>query len=173
MTATTVDPLRTTIERNIKALSLRPGIGQGTAVTTVHLRDGVACDVEEGAWTLRTDLGVKSGGRNEAPNPGILGRAALGSCLAAGYAMWAARYGIPLTSLEVVVEADYDSRGLFGVDGVPPGYKEIRYTVRISSPAAEAEVRRMIEDADLHSDFLYVFREPQSVTRTIEIERAS
>jgi hypothetical protein len=76
---------------------------QGTAVTRVRLVDGLACEIEEGAWKLVADMSPKSGGEGKGPNPGILGRGALGSCLAIGYAMWAARLGVPLTSLEVEV----------------------------------------------------------------------
>jgi len=36
-----------------------------------------------------------------APTPGVLGRAALGSCLAIGYMMYAAKTGVPLAGLEV------------------------------------------------------------------------
>jgi uncharacterized OsmC-like protein len=53
----------------------------------------------------------------------VLGRGALGSCLALGYAMWAIRLDVPIESLEVDVEADYDTRGELGVaDDIPPGY---------------------------------------------------
>jgi uncharacterized OsmC-like protein len=83
--------IRTAIERNVKAVTLRPAIGQGTAVTRVRLRDGLASDIQHGPWSLVAGTTEKYGGTNEGPNPGVLGRAALGSCLAIGYAMWAAR----------------------------------------------------------------------------------
>ena len=52
--------------------------------------------------------------------------------------------GIPLESLEVEVQADYDVRGEFGVaDDVPPGYTGLRYIVRVESPAPESEVIKM------------------------------
>src|SRR5688500_167166 len=88
--------IRLTFERNAKALALRPAFGQGTAVTKVRLVDGLACEIEEGPWKLTADMSEKSGGKNSAPNPGIFGRAALGSCLAMGYAQWAARLGVPI-----------------------------------------------------------------------------
>jgi uncharacterized OsmC-like protein len=86
--------IKTILDRNAKALELRPIIGQGTAVTKVRLTEGLACEIEEGAWNLKADMSEKSGGANTGPNPGVLGRAALGSCLAIGYAMWAARRGV-------------------------------------------------------------------------------
>ena len=96
----------------------------------------------------------KDGGTNAGPNPGVLGRAALGSCLALGYGMWAARLDVPITALEVEIHADYDVRGELGVDdGVRPGYSAIRYVVRVSSPAPEADVRRVIDTADRYSSW--------------------
>lgn len=42
--------------------------------------------------------------------------------------MWAARLGVPIESLDIIVEADYDSRGELGVAGeVPPSYLQVRY----------------------------------------------
>ena len=87
--------IRTAIERNAKAVTLRPSLGQGTAKTVVSLKPGLECEIVEGAWTLTVGMTEKSGGTNAGPNPGILGRGALGSCLAIGYAMWAARLGVP------------------------------------------------------------------------------
>jgi uncharacterized OsmC-like protein len=142
------------LERNVKAVTLRPSVGQGTAVTRVRLRDGLACDIEEGPWKLTAGMTEKYGGSNEAPNPGVYGRAALGSCLVIGYAMWAARLGVPLESLEIEVQADYDVRGELGADdAVRPGYSQIRYTVTVSSPASAEEIDRWLDTADRYSSW--------------------
>jgi len=45
--------IKSAIERNQKALRLRPSIGMGTATTKVRIRSGVACDIEDGAWKLK------------------------------------------------------------------------------------------------------------------------
>lgn len=159
----------TAFERNAKALSLKPSIGQGTAVTKVQVREGLTCEVEEGPWRFTVDMGEKSGGNNAGPNPGVLGRAALGSCLAIGYMMWAARSGLPIRSLEVEIQAEYDSRGYHGLGAVVPGYKEIRYLVRVESSAPEADVLRVLDEADAHSDYLAVFARPQKLRRELQL----
>jgi len=166
----TVERIRVTFERNAKALALRPAFGQGTAVTRVRLREGLACEIEEGPWAFAVDMSEKSGGNNSAPNPGVFGRAALGSCLAIGYMQWAAKLGVPISELEVEVQADYDSRGMYGVNGQKPGYGEIRYVVRIASDAPHGDVLHVLNEADTHSDYLYVFREPQRVIRHVHIK---
>ena len=88
----------------------------------------------------------------------MLGRAALAGCLTIGIAHWAARLGVPIGSLEVEVEADFDARGELGVgDGVAPGYSEVRYVVSIDSPAPRHELDRLLDTAERHSPYLDVF----------------
>lgn len=160
--------IRSAMERNARALSLRPSVGQGTAVTRVRLLDGLTCEVEDGPWSLTVDMAEKSGGRNRGPNPGVLGRGALGSCLAVGYAMWAARRGVSLRSLEVEVHADYDARGELGVsDDVPPGYSRIRCVVTVESDAPEEEVLRVLDEAERYSPYWDVFSEARELEREV------
>ncbi len=162
--------LKTSIERSIRALSLRPNVGQGSATTTVKVRSGVTCDIEDGSWKLVADEMPGDGGAGLGPDPGVFGRAALGSCLAMGYAMWAAKLDIPVDSVEVVVEVDYDARGMYGVDdSVSPGWTAVRYTAHISSPAGEEKVRELVEFADRHSPLLDDFRRAIPVTGELRI----
>jgi uncharacterized OsmC-like protein len=164
------EQLRELLERKAKAIELSPATGQATARTTIRLKPGLECEVEEGAWKLAVGMSEKSGGTNAGPNPGVLGRAALGSCLALGYAMWAARFGVPIDALDVEVEADYDSRGELGVrDDVPPGYLQVRYRVTVISPASESEVRRVVDAADKYSPFRDVFARAHDVRRDLII----
>jgi uncharacterized OsmC-like protein len=142
------------IERNVKAVTLRPSIGQGTAITTATLRSGLACEISEGPWKFTAGMTEKYGGTGEGPNPGVYGRAALASCLAIGYAMWAARLGVAIDALEIEVQADYDVRGELGVaDDVRPGYSQMRYIVTVSSPATRAEIDRWLDLADRYSSW--------------------
>jgi uncharacterized OsmC-like protein len=143
------DAIREALERNVKAVGLRPGVGRGTAVTRARLRPGLECEVEEGPWRFVAAMGPKYGGTDAGPNPGVYGRGAVASCLALGYAMWAARLGVPITSLEVTVESDYDVRGELGVaEEVAPGSLALRYEVTVESPASEEEVLRLLDTAD-------------------------
>jgi uncharacterized OsmC-like protein len=162
-------PIKTKLERNMKAIERRPAVGQGTAVTTVRLDEGLAFDIEEGTWKLRSDMSEKHGGTNTGPNPGVFGRAALGSCLATSYALWAAKFGVTFTRLEIEVQADYDARGMYGLDDVPPGYTEIRYIVTVESESADEDVMRVLDHADACCDYLFVFREPNEVRREVRL----
>ena len=164
------DQIRTILERNVKAVELRPAVGRNTARTRVRLKPGLECELTEGPWTLTVAMGEKSGGTGAGPNPGVLGRGALGTCLVLGYSMWAIRMGVPIESLEVEVEADYDSRGELGIaDDVPPGYTQVRYTVLVTSSAAEEDVRRVLDAADRHSPYRDVFARAHDVRRDVRI----
>lgn len=148
------DAIREAVERVAKAVSLRASFGQGTATTRVRLGPGLTCSVEDGTWRFKVGMSEKYGGTNDSPNPGVYGRAAVGSCLAIGYSMWAARLGVPIDSLDVEIHADYDVRGELGVaNDVAPGYLGMRYIVTIESPAPEADILRVLDMADRHSSW--------------------
>lgn len=164
------EEIRESLERSAKAVSLRPAVGQKTGRTKVRLRAGLQCDIVDGPWTLTAGAGPASGGSGGAPSPGMLGRGALGSCLAIGYGCWAARLGVPIDAVEVEVEADYDTRGELGVsDDVPPGYTEVRCIVTVTSRAPEADIARVIETADKYSPYRDVFARATPVRRDLRI----
>ena len=164
------DAIREGTERAAKVLAQRPAAGQKTARTTVRLKPALECEIEEGPWKLVAGMSPMYGGNGAGPTPGVYGRGALGSCLAIGYAMWAARLRVPIDSLEVVIEADMDSRGELGVsDDVPAGYVQVRYVVTVVSPAPEAEVRRVIDTADKYSSYHDVFTRANDLKRELRI----
>jgi uncharacterized OsmC-like protein len=164
------DHIREALERNARAVTLKPSIATHTGRTTVRLKPGLECEVEDGRWKLTVGMGPNSGGSDAGPSPGTLGRGALGSCLAIGYAMWAARLRVPLNSVQVEVQADYDSRGELGVaDDVPPGYSQVRYIVTIGSAASEADIQRVIDTADKYSPYRDVFSRANDLRRELRI----
>jgi uncharacterized OsmC-like protein len=112
----------------------------------------------------------KYGGRGGAPNPGVLGRGALASCLLIGYAMWAARLNVFCESIEVEVQADYDVSGELGInDDVRPGYSAVRYIVTVVSSSSEQDVQRMLDTADRHSSYRDIFANGVPLSREVRI----
>jgi len=165
-----LDSIRTAIERSARAVELRPSVGQGTVVTKVRLRDGLSCEVEDGPWKFTVGMTDAYGGSNAGPNPGVYGRGAVGSCLAIGYSMWAARLGIPIASLEVEVQADYDARGELAVsDSVRPGYLSMRYIVTVESSAPRDDIIRMLDSADRCSSWRDDIANGVPLTRDVRI----
>lgn len=154
--------------RSQKALTLKPSLGLGTGISTTRITNGLTCETTEGDYIFKTDMPKQVGGNATASSPGALGRAALGSCLAIGYMMWASKLDVAIDSLEVEVQADYDDGALFGTSDNFPGYLEVRYTVRVKSPASQQDIEHVLNMGDQHSPYLDVFSRAQSCKRQVE-----
>lgn len=160
--------IKTKFIRTQKALTLKPSLGMGTGVSRTRIVNGLSCETREGDWVFKTDMPKQVGGFATASSPGALGRAALGSCLAIGYMLWASKLDVTIDSLEVEIQADYDDGGLFDTSVNPPGYLEIRYLVRVKSPASREDIEHILNMGDKHSPYLDVFSRAQSCVRQLE-----
>jgi len=86
--------------------------------------------------------------------------AALGDCIASGFAIYGAHMGIPIESLTVEIEGDIDLQGMLGLPEpgkVRPGYQEIRakYYVKSKAPREQLEkLAKMAEDLSPTRDSL-------------------
>ena len=162
------EKIKMSIERVKKTLMQRPSFGFGTGISKAKITNGLTCEIREGNWKFTADMPEQVGGNAAGPVPGVFGRAALGSCLAIGYMMRAAELNVPINSLEVEVQADYDDGALFGTSlNIPPGYLEVRYSVTVDSEATEEEVMRVLDEADKSSPYLDVFSRGQKCVRKV------
>lgn len=159
--------VREIVTRNREALTQRPGLGRFTSTSRARLVNGLFCTIEEGEYRAVARLGRDAGGAASLPTPGMMGRAALGSCLVLSYAVWAAHLDVPLRALEVEVQSDSDSGGLYGVGDARPGYSEVRWIVTIDSPAPRDAVERMLSEAEAHCPYLDVFANPTPTRREV------
>ena len=151
----------------------RPEFLRKTYRSVTTLVDGLQCETQEDTWRATTDLPEGVGGRGAGPTPGMLGRAALGSCLTMGYQLRASRLGVELTSLTVTIDADSDDGAMISLDSeARPGYSEVRYHVEILSPASDALIQRVLDEGDLLSPYRDVFSEGTTLKRTTSIQRA-
>jgi uncharacterized OsmC-like protein len=80
-------------------------------------------------------------GGNTAANPVEYLLAALGSCLAVGYAASAAVRGIELRSLEIELTGTIDLRVFLGLADGHAGYDRIQATARVDSDADDRELQ--------------------------------
>jgi uncharacterized OsmC-like protein len=79
--------------------------------------------------------------------------AALGHCIANGFAMYGAAMGIPVESLTIDVEGDIDLQGLLMLPEpgkVRPGFQEIRATYYVKSNAPNQQLEKL---AKMSEDF--------------------
>lgn len=161
--------IRTALERNSRAVSLRPAVGQKTSKSKTRLVDGLRCETTEGKWTVVADASDKSGGDGTAPDPGVIVRAALGGCLTMAYAIFAAKMRVPFTNLEVDVETDFDARGQYDLGDIPPGFSEVRYAFSIETTASEADVKRVLKVAEKNCMTLDVFARAHKMVGSVNI----
>ena len=70
--------------------------------------------------------------------------------------------------MSIELEADVDARGVLGHDkSVRNGVTDIRYTVSITSPASEEQVRRCKETIDRKSPVRDTLANPVTITSTL------
>jgi uncharacterized OsmC-like protein len=118
-------------EATIKAFSL----GGARNDTSRHQQFRVAGD--HPAELLGTDTG---------PTSVELVLAALGHCIASGWAVYGAHMGIPFDSLRVEVEGDIDLQGMLALPApgvVPPGFQRIRATYHVTSSAPQEQLEQL------------------------------
>ena len=84
-------------------------------------------------------------GGNSAPNPVEYLLAALGSCLAVGYAASAAARDIELRSLEIELSGTIDLQVFLGLAEGHAGYERLEATARVDSDADDAALQALHE----------------------------
>lgn len=81
------------------------------------------------------------GGSNQGPNPVEQVLAALGNCLAVGYAANATAAGIEIKDLSIDIQGDLDLHTFLGLAEGNAGYSGISVKVNIESDASEADLQ--------------------------------
>jgi uncharacterized OsmC-like protein len=110
------------------------------------------------------------GGGDTAPNPVEYALAALGSCQAITYRVWANKLGVKLDKVDVEIEGDIDLRGFLGVDDqVRPGFNAVRIRVHLTGPDSPSRYKELAEVVDAHCPVLDVFRNPVPVERELTL----
>lgn len=163
--------IKDAMARTESAFDKRPSLAKQDKVTTAVVSDGTVCEVAEDGWKLVADEPEAIGGTGKGPTPGTYARTCLASCLAIGYSMRAAVLGVPIRSVRVELHSELDLRGIFCGMSTVPIYNGITYVVTVDSDAPEAEIERLLDEADARSPYLNVFRFPQSLRRETKIVR--
>lgn len=85
------------------------------------------------------------GGTDQAPNPVEQLLAALGNCLAVGYAANATVAGIELRDVQIDLQGDVDLHTFLGLGGEHAGFSGITATVRIDADAGAEQLAALHE----------------------------
>jgi uncharacterized OsmC-like protein len=141
--------IRESIEKAVRYLMDHPDEARYTdSFARAILGEALRVEVEgPGGERIVTDMPGGVGGRAEELSPGWLFRAAIASCVASTIGMEAAREGLTLTSLEVVVDSESDDRGILGMDeSVPAGPLSSRIRIRAQADGVEpGRLRELLE----------------------------
>jgi uncharacterized OsmC-like protein len=170
----TNESIRTATQGAIEYLTEHPDDARATdTYATATIEDGLRCVVRgpDGAET-HTDMVPSVGGKNTAPSPGWLARAATASCVAALITMKAALEGVELGALEVTVDSESNDLGILGIDdAVPAGPLTVSVRVSLGSTDGDvAKLREIVEWADVHCPVTDLTR--RNVPTTLDIEVA-
>ncbi len=123
-------------------------------------------------FVLESDEPATLLGSDTAPNAVEMVLAALGSCLAVGFAYSAAFMGINLESLELDVRGNLDLQGFLGLsDKVRPGYQDVRVVCRLKSDASRDKIEELFKHVIDTSPVMDIIRNPVPMIVSLEEPR--
>jgi uncharacterized OsmC-like protein len=119
-------------------------------------------------FSIDIDEPCELGGSNRFANPQEHLLAALNACMMVGYVAQCAVRGIMIESLEIETDGEIDLRGFLGIDpSVPPGYEDLRYTVRIKGSGSKEEFTEIHEAVMATSPNFYTVSRPVALKPTL------
>lgn len=145
-----------------------PETAQMTFSVGAALSSGLRMDVDIRDHRITVDEPRALGGTDKGPNPVELMLAALTTCQAITYRVWAMKLGIALDSVNVEADGEIDLRGFFGVDdNVRPGYSAIRLRVQLAGPETAERYRELAETVDRHCPVHDIAGKPVPIERNL------
>lgn len=110
------------------------------------------------------------GGDDTGANPVEHLLAALGSCQAITFQVWAQKLGVTLDSVDITLGGDLDLRGFFGLEeSVRPGFEGIDVRVSVAGPDPRERYEDLIAAVEEHCPVLDNLTHGVPVTTTAHI----
>jgi uncharacterized OsmC-like protein len=136
-------------DRLKSSVARAPSEGAGRFSTIMEWRSGTRSVTRARGFVIDTDEPEILGGGDAAADPMELLLAAMGSCIAVGWAKQARLRGVELRSVRVSVEATYDLRGHLDLaTDVRAGFSALRYTVDVDCDADDAVLAEIKQAAE-------------------------
>jgi len=139
-------------------------------VSSRHV-EGLYTETKVREHIVLSDYGEAAGGTNQAPNPIELLLSAMAACVEAAFYEFAVHEGFVIRSLAVDVEGTLDLRGLFMIDDVSAGFKDVRYVFTIETPDDERKIRELAERVVAHCPVVDSLVKPTFISGDIRIKR--
>lgn len=115
-----------------------------------------------------SDSGPDFAGYDLGPSSPELQAGVLGSCVTHIFLIKAAELEVPLDSLAVDVQAEYDARAQEpGNTDVPVYPTSFRYRVEVASPASDEDLARLHAEVERVCPILNLLRNPQTVNGSL------
>ncbi len=121
---------------------------------------------------VKADYPVPAGGSDQAPNPIELLLAAFAACVECAFYEFAVHEGLTINSVSVDIEGTLDLRGLFMIDDVQAGFKDLTYNLNIASPDDQSKIRDLAERVIAHCPVVDSLVKPTLVRGNIKINTA-
>ena len=122
-------------------------------------------------FSIDIDEPRELGGSNKFANPQEHLIAALNACMTVGYVAQCAVRGIALESLTIETDGEIDLRGFLGIDpGVPQGYENLSYTVRIKGNGTKEQFAEVHEAVMATSPNFYNLSQPVALKPTLIVD---
>jgi uncharacterized OsmC-like protein len=141
-------------------------------VSSKHIQ-GLYTETKVREHLVMSDYGEAAGGTNRAPNPIELLLSALAACIEAAFYEFAVHEGFTVHSLSVDVEGTLDLRGLFMIDDISAGFKDVRYICRIETPDDEGRIRALAEKVIAHCPVVDSLVKPTPLSGEITVLRGA
>lgn len=128
----------------VQAITDDAGKAQTTWGAQVRWTGGFSSEAQVREFPpIASDEPAGLGGGDAAPNPVEQLLAALGNCLAVGYAANASVAGIAIEELSISLDGDIDLRSFLGLAGGHAGFNAIRAVVDLKSDADPAALEAL------------------------------
>jgi uncharacterized OsmC-like protein len=161
--------LRAIVARRMEFFAKKPEAAvYRPKVTSRHVK-GLYTETTVRCHLVKADYAEAAGGCNDAPNPIELLLAAFAACIESAFYEFAVYEGLSVQSVTAEVEGNLDLRGLFMIDNVSAGFKDLSYTLNIESSDDEERVRALAEKVISHCPVVDSLIKPTSVSGTINI----
>jgi putative redox protein len=127
--------------------------------------EGLKSEVALRQFRLVVDEPEALAGKDQGPNPVEIILAGLAACQEITYRLYADALGVPLTGVSVQLDGDIDLRGFLAVEpAVRPGFRAIRGTVTLDSPADDHTLAELKATVDRFCPVLDILSQPTPVT---------
>ncbi|HXX81466.1 MAG TPA: OsmC family protein [Thermodesulfovibrionales bacterium] len=162
--------LKEIVARRIELFKKKPEAAlYRPTVSSTHV-SGLYTETKVREHLLKSDYGEAAGGTNLAPNPIELLLTAIAACIEAAFYEFAVHEGFTINALSVNVEGTLDLRGLFMIDNVAAGFKEVKYTFTIDTPEDEEKIRKFAERVIAHCPVVDSLINPTRVSGEIRVK---